>query len=56
MLRANLCAAELMGTAVLRYVLRVEPITSADSEVLVSWLGPALQRYLTTGTPERPVG
>jgi AcrR family transcriptional regulator len=55
-LRANLCAAELMGTAVLRYVLRVEPITSTDPEVLVSWLGPTLQRYLTTGTAERPVG
>ena len=45
-LRANLCAAELMGTALLRYVLRVEPLASTDPAVLVGWLGPTLQRYL----------
>ena len=61
-LRANLCAGVLMGTAVLRYVLRVEPLASADRAVLVGWLGPTLQRYLASespgerASPERPVG
>lgn len=45
-LRANLCSTQLMGTALLRYVLRVEPIASADPAVIVGWLGPTLQRYL----------
>ena len=51
-LRANLCAAQLMGTALLRYVLRVEPLASADPAVLVGWLGPTLQRYLAAEPPE----
>jgi AcrR family transcriptional regulator len=55
-LRANLCAAELLGTALLRYVLRVEPLASTDPAVLVGWLGPVLQRHLTAPSPERPVG
>ena len=50
-LRANLCAAELTGTALLRYVLRVEPLASADPAVLVGWLGPTLQRYLAAESP-----
>jgi len=55
-LRANLCAAQLMGTALLRYVLRVEPLASTDAADLLGWLGPTLQRYLTADAPERPVG
>ena len=51
LLRANLCAAELVGTAMLRYVLRVEPIASTEPAVLVGWLGPALQRYLEADAP-----
>ena len=50
-LRANLCAAELIGTALLRYVLRVEPLASTDPAVLVGWLGPTLQRYLASVSP-----
>ncbi len=56
LLRANLCAAQLMGTALLRYVLRVEPLASADPAELYGWIGPTLQRYLTDAAPERPVG
>ncbi|MFL6129006.1 MAG: TetR family transcriptional regulator [Mycobacteriales bacterium] len=53
-LRANLCAAELIGTAMLRYVLRVEPLASADPAALVRWLGPTLQRYLVSESPHEP--
>lgn len=55
-LRANLCGAQLMGTALLRYVLRVEPIASAEREAIAAWLGPTLQRYLTGDPPDHPVG
>jgi len=54
--RANLCATQLVGLVMLRYVLRVEPIASADPEQLVAWVGPTLQRYLTGTSPDRSVG
>jgi len=45
-LRVDLAAAQLIGVAVLRHVLRVEPIASASTEELVGWLAPALTTYL----------
>lgn len=46
-LRAGLCGTQLVGVAMLRYVLRHEPIASAAPAEIVRWLGPTLQRYLT---------
>lgn len=46
-LRAALLASQVVGLAVTRYVLRLEPIASADPDTLASALGPTLQRYLT---------
>src|SRR5712692_8227208 len=46
-LRAALVAGQLIGLAMLRYVVRVEPLASASAAELVAWLGPTLQRYLT---------
>jgi AcrR family transcriptional regulator len=46
-LRAALVASQLIGLAMIRYVVRVEPLASARTDELVAWLGPTLQRYLT---------
>jgi AcrR family transcriptional regulator len=46
-LRAALAGSQMVGLAMLRYILRLEPIASSDQELLVSALGPTLQRYLT---------
>ncbi len=46
-LRAALVAGQLIGLAMLRYVVRVEPLATARTDELVAWLGPTLQRYLT---------
>jgi AcrR family transcriptional regulator len=46
-LRANLAASQMVGVAVARYVVGLEPLASATSDELVSWIGPTLQRYLT---------
>lgn len=46
--RASLCATQVVGLGVLRYVLRMEPIASADVDTLVGLIGPTLQRYLTS--------
>jgi AcrR family transcriptional regulator len=48
-LRVELAAAQLVGVALLRYILRVEPIASAGTTELVAWLEPALDRYLQAG-------
>ncbi len=45
--RAGLVASQLIGLAMLRYVVKVEPLASASTDELVAWLGPTLQRYLT---------
>jgi AcrR family transcriptional regulator len=46
-LRASLAASQLIGLAMLRYVVRLEPIASAPSEQVAAWVAPAIQRYLT---------
>jgi AcrR family transcriptional regulator len=46
-LRATLVGSHMVGIAMLRYILRLEPIASADTETLVQAVGPTLQRYLT---------
>jgi Tetracyclin repressor-like, C-terminal domain len=42
-----LAASQLIGLAMLRYVVKVEPLASAVPADLASWLGPTLQRYFT---------
>ncbi|MBJ6638717.1 TetR/AcrR family transcriptional regulator [Streptomyces sp. DHE7-1] len=49
--RAALCAAQLLGLALTRYVLRLPPAVALTREELVAWLGPTVQRYLTAPSP-----
>lgn len=46
-LRATLCGSQLVGLAMVRYVVKVEPLASADPETIVRMIAPTLQRYLT---------
>lgn len=46
-LRLALAGAHLVGVAMVRHVVRLEPVASADLEVLVAAIAPAVQRYLT---------
>src|SRR5207244_13285413 len=46
-LRAGLVATQLVGLAMLRYVIKVESLASASREELARWIGPNVQRYLT---------
>lgn len=46
-LRAELAAAQLVGTAMLRYVIKVEPLASADVEQIVARVAPVVQGHLT---------
>lgn len=45
-LSLNLAAGQMVGVAMLRYVLRIEPVASAGEEDLVAALGPVIQHYL----------
>ena len=49
--RAALCASTVLGVALTRYVLRFPASVELDSEEIVDWLGPTIQRYLTAPTP-----
>lgn len=49
-LRAELVGAQLIGFAMARYVLRVEPLASADREAIVGLLAPVFQHYLTASS------
>jgi hypothetical protein len=54
-LRASLAGSSLIGLAMLRYVVKIEPLASASSEQVAAWVGPAIQRYLTdSGVTVRP--
>ncbi|WLQ34551.1 TetR family transcriptional regulator [Streptomyces castrisilvae] len=44
--RAELAASHMVGIAILRYVLRAEPLASAPPEKIVAMVAPTLQRYL----------
>ena len=46
-LRTTLAGSQLVGLGVIRYVLKVEPLASADVETVVAAIAPTLQRYLT---------
>jgi AcrR family transcriptional regulator len=46
-LRAALCASQIIGLGVVRYVLKVEPVASATVDELAAMVGPNLQHYLT---------
>ncbi|MFF5985338.1 TetR family transcriptional regulator [Streptomyces olindensis] len=49
--RAALTAAQLLGLALTRYVLRLPPAVALTREEIVAWLGPTVQRYLTAPHP-----
>jgi AcrR family transcriptional regulator len=45
-LRASAFASQMVGLAFARYVLRVEPLASAEPEQVVALIAPTLQRYV----------
>lgn len=45
--RATLVASQVVGLALARYVIGLEPLASADPDQLAAAIGPTLDRYLT---------
>ncbi|WP_033293443.1 TetR/AcrR family transcriptional regulator [Amycolatopsis jejuensis] len=46
-LRVSLCASQLVGLGITRYVARFRPMVAAEIDTLVGAVAPTLQRYLT---------
>ncbi|WP_189195166.1 TetR/AcrR family transcriptional regulator [Micromonospora fulviviridis] len=46
-LRGALVATQIAGLAMMRYVIRLEPVASASPDTLAATIGPTIQRYLT---------
>jgi AcrR family transcriptional regulator len=49
--RTGLVATQMAGLIVTRYVLKIEPLPTADPEVLVAAIGPNVQRFLLEPLP-----
>jgi AcrR family transcriptional regulator len=45
-LRANLASSQMVGLVMARYVIRIEPLASADPNTIAAAIAPTLQRYL----------
>jgi AcrR family transcriptional regulator len=45
-LRAQYVGSQLLGLALTRYVLKLEPLASAPADLVVARIGPTLQRYI----------
>jgi AcrR family transcriptional regulator len=51
-LRAMLAASQLVGTAVLRYVMKIAPLASLSDDEVVRLIAPTVTRYLTADAKE----
>ena len=45
-LRASLVAAQLMGVAMLRHVVRLDPVARATPDEIVALVAPVIEQYL----------
>ena len=46
--RAGLVASQMLGMALCRYVLELPPVVGMSRADVVAWLGPTVQRYVTS--------
>jgi AcrR family transcriptional regulator len=54
--RVALAASHLVGVALLRYIIKLEPIASMDRRVLAHEVGPVIQQYFSAKAPARRGG
>ncbi|MEV1287602.1 TetR family transcriptional regulator [Micromonospora sp. NPDC049679] len=50
-IRVPLVGSQLVGLAMVRYIIKIEPFASTPTEALVAAVGPTVQRYLTDELP-----
>jgi AcrR family transcriptional regulator len=47
LIRRSLISSQLVGLAFQRYVLRLEPLASAEPAEVAGWVGPTIDRYMS---------
>lgn len=52
--RANLVATQMAGLAMIRYIIKLEPLASAPPDWVVAAIAPNVQRYITGELPPPP--
>jgi hypothetical protein len=50
-LRGSLVATQMIGLAMVRYVVKVEPLASATHETVVAMMAPNIRRFLMEPLP-----
>jgi len=50
-MRSGLVASQILGLALCRYVLRLPPVVAMSRADVVGWVGPAVQRYISSPEP-----
>jgi AcrR family transcriptional regulator len=53
--RVALASSHLLGVAIARFIVRMEPLASMDRATLVAMLAPTTQQFLTGPLPNTPV-
>jgi AcrR family transcriptional regulator len=53
-MRAALTASQMIGLGLGRYLLKIEPLASADADTVVAMIAPTVQRYLLGPLPTAP--
>jgi AcrR family transcriptional regulator len=52
-LRTDLALSQLIGMAIARHIIKLEPLASLDADDVVGAVGPTVQRYLTGKIDDR---
>jgi hypothetical protein len=52
-MRGALVASQMAGLAMVRYVLKLQPLAGADVDTVVALLAPNIRRYLLEPLPPR---
>jgi Tetracyclin repressor-like, C-terminal domain len=52
-LRTDLALSQLIGMAIARHIIELEPLASLDADEVVDAVGPTVQRYLTGKIEQR---
>ena len=55
-LRATLLGSQVFGLLIMRYIIKLEPLASADPETVARAIGPTFQRYLTGPIDQASIG
>ncbi|WP_082875769.1 TetR/AcrR family transcriptional regulator [Nocardia pseudobrasiliensis] len=54
--RQSMVSSQLIGIAITRYILRLEPLASAAIDEVAAWYGPTIDQWMRDAKPSAPEG